>query len=223
MAKDLIRYDLLVQDALRGVVRKVLGNAAREGLQGEHHFYISFRTDRPGVRVSQRLREKYPQEMTIVLQHQFWDLGVTEHTFEVGLSFSGIPERLLVPFDALTGFFDPSVQFGLKFEVEEGERDEAPQTPPQDPQPEPARPLVPAVSKGTRSGPPMLAEAPPPAPAKLPAEEPAKAPPKPAPKRDRPAAAEASPKADAKTDTKSDAGAPSGAEVVSLDAFRKKN
>ncbi|MCJ2047620.1 SspB family protein [Methylobacterium sp. J-078] len=123
MADDLIRYDLLVQDALRGVVRKVLTDAAREGLAGEHHFYVSFRTEAPGVRMSQRLREKYPQDMTIVLQHQFWDLGVTEHTFEVGLSFSGVPERLLVPFDALTGFFDPSVQFGLKFDLSEGTED----------------------------------------------------------------------------------------------------
>ncbi|WP_204301544.1 ClpXP protease specificity-enhancing factor SspB, partial [Stenotrophomonas maltophilia] len=80
--------DLLVQDALRGVVRKVLTDAARDGLAGEHHFYVSFRTEAPGVRMSQRLREKYPQDMTIVLQHQFWDLTVNEHTFEVGLSFS---------------------------------------------------------------------------------------------------------------------------------------
>jgi len=120
MADDLIRYDLLVQDALRGVVRKVLTDAARDGLAGEHHFYVSFRTEAPGVRMSQRLREKYPQDMTIVLQHQFWDLSVNEHTFEVGLSFSGVPERLLVPFDALSGFFDPSVQFGLKFDLTEG-------------------------------------------------------------------------------------------------------
>ena len=119
MADDLIRYDLLVQEALRGVVRKVLTDAARDGLMGEHHFYVSFRTEAPGVRMSQALREKYPQDMTIVLQHQFWDLGVTEHAFEVGLSFSGVPERLLVPFDALTGFFDPSVQFGLKFDLNE--------------------------------------------------------------------------------------------------------
>ena len=121
--KDLIRYDLLVQDALKGVVRKVLIDA-KEGLPGEHHFYISFQTDFPGVRLSNRLREKYPQEMTIVLQHQFWDLNVTEHTFEVGLSFSGIPERLLIPFDALTGFFDPSVQFGLKFDSQDEDEDE---------------------------------------------------------------------------------------------------
>ncbi len=132
MAEDLIRYDLLVQEALRGVVRKVLTDAAREGLSGEHHFYVSFRTEAPGVRMSQRLREKYPEDMTIVLQHQFWDLGVTEHSFEVGLSFSGVPERLLVPFDALSGFFDPSVQFGLKFEHNDEvvpEQDEAPATP----------------------------------------------------------------------------------------------
>src|SRR5919199_3849894 len=121
MAKDHIRYDLLVQDALKGVVRKVLSDAAKDGLAGDHHFYVSFRTDFPGARVSQRLRDKYPQEMTVVLQHQFWDLGVTEHAFEVGLSFSGVPERLLVPFDAVTGFFDPSVQFGLKFEIQEDE------------------------------------------------------------------------------------------------------
>src|SRR5215211_6823173 len=117
MTKDLIRYDLLVQEALKGVVRKVLTDAGKDGVPGDHHFYVSFRTDFPGARLSSRLREKYPQEMTIVLQHQFWDLAVTEHTFEVGLSFSGVPERLLVPFDALTGFFDPSVQFGLKFEL----------------------------------------------------------------------------------------------------------
>ena len=117
MATDLIRYDLLVQNALRGVVRKVLTDAARDGVPGEHHYYVSFLTAAPGVRISARLREKYPDEMTIVLQHQFWDLGVTEHSFEVGLAFGGIPERLLVPFEAVTGFFDPSVQFALKFEA----------------------------------------------------------------------------------------------------------
>ncbi len=117
MPQDLIRYDLLVQDALKGVVRHVLLDAAANGLPGDHHFYISFRTDHPNVRISQRLRDKHPEEMTIVLQHQFWDLGITEHTFEVGLSFSGIPERLLVAFEALTGFWDPAVDFGLKFEL----------------------------------------------------------------------------------------------------------
>ena len=117
MSKDLIRYDLLVQDALKGVVRKVLGSAAKDGLPGDHHFYVSFRTDFPGVRLSPRLREKYPEDMTIVLQHQFWDLSITEQHLEVGLSFSGVPERLFIPLDAVTGFFDPSVQFGLKFEI----------------------------------------------------------------------------------------------------------
>jgi hypothetical protein len=128
MPTDLIRYDLLAQDALRGVVKRVLVDAAREGLPGDHHFYITFDTRAPGVRLSNRMREKYPQEMTVVLQHQFWDLVVTEHTFEVGLSFGGIPERLLIPFEAVKGFFDPSVQFGLQFEVagaEGGEQGEA--------------------------------------------------------------------------------------------------
>src|SRR5690606_26119558 len=133
--KDLIRYDLLVQDALKGVVRKVLIDAGRDGLPGEHHFYISFQTDFPGVRLSNRLREKYPQEMPIVLQHQFWDLNITEHTFEVGLSFSGVPERLLIPFDALTGFFDPSVQFGLKFDSQDDEEEEEFAEAPPAPQP----------------------------------------------------------------------------------------
>src|SRR5260370_14389381 len=90
-----------------------------EGLPGEHHYYVTFRTKSAGVRLSDRMRERYPDEMTIILQHQFWDLSVSDHAFEVGLSFSGVPERLLVPFDSLTGFFDPSVQFGLKFEVQE--------------------------------------------------------------------------------------------------------
>lgn len=117
MPTDLIRYDLLAQDALRGVVRRVLVDAARDGLPGDHHFYITFDTRAPGVRLSNRMREKYPLEMTVVMQHQYWDLIVTEHSFEVGLSFGGIPERLLVPFDSVKGFFDPSVQFGLQFEV----------------------------------------------------------------------------------------------------------
>jgi len=118
MSDDHIRYDVLVQEALRGVVRKVVGEVVRTGLPGEHHFYIAFDTNAPGVRISTRLREQYPDEMTVVLQHQYWDLSVTEHTFEVGLSFGGIPERLLIPFSAIKGFFDPSVQFGLQFEVD---------------------------------------------------------------------------------------------------------
>lgn len=118
MSDDHIRYDVLVQEALRGVVRKVIGEVVRTGLPGDHHFYIAFDTTAPGVRISSRIREQYPEEMTVVLQHQFWDLIVTEHTFEVGLSFGGIPERLLIPFSAIKGFFDPSVQFGLQFEVD---------------------------------------------------------------------------------------------------------
>lgn len=119
---DHIRYDVLTQQALRGVVRTVLADAAKKGLPGEHHFYITFDTQAPGVRISERLLAQYPEEMTIILQHQFWDLTVGDHDFEVGLSFGGIPEKLTVPFEAISGFFDPSVQFGLQFEeVTEGE------------------------------------------------------------------------------------------------------
>jgi hypothetical protein len=124
MATDLIRYDLQVQDALRGVVRKVLADTARDGLPGEHHFYITFRTHGPGVKLSQRLRDQYPEEMTIILQYQFWDLHVDETGFEVGLHFKNVPERLYVPYDAISGFYDPSVQFGLKFEAQTEEDDE---------------------------------------------------------------------------------------------------
>jgi hypothetical protein len=195
--KDLIRYDLLVQDALKGVVRRLLTDAAKEGLPGEHHFFISFRTDYPGVRIAQRLRDKYPQEMTIALQHQFWDLRVTEHAFEVGLSFSGIPERLLIPFDALTKFVDPSVQFGLRFVLEDDEEQEAGGAPPSsapDPGPapvelKPAKPVVPVTAKSAA-----------PKPQKTTGEKP------PAAEAGKPA-----PEKDGK------------AEVVSLDAFRKKN
>ncbi|GJE61002.1 SspB family protein [Methylobacterium trifolii] len=208
MADDLIRYDLLVQEALRGVVRKVLTDAAREGLAGEHHFYVSFRTEAPGVRMSQALREKYPQDMTIVLQHQFWDLGVTEHSFEVGLSFSGVPERLLVPFDALSGFFDPSVQFGLKFDLtdpsEVTEPDAAPVSLKAGPRGAASEPTE-IKPKGTGlaaigSGVPKVL----PAPA---AQNGAKAE---EPKAPRPA-------------KKDGEGEETGAEVVSLDAFRKKS
>jgi hypothetical protein len=117
MAEDLIRYDILAQDALRGVLRKVLSEVSRTGLPGEHHFYISFATRASGVRISSRLLSQYPEDMTIVLQHQYWDLTVTEQAFEVGLSFNGVSERLLVPFTAVKGFLDPSVQFGLQFET----------------------------------------------------------------------------------------------------------
>lgn len=116
MAEDHIRYDILAQEALRGVVRKVLAEVSKTGLPGDHHFFISFVTHAPGVRLSQRLLEQYDKEMTIVLQNQFWDLKVSETAFEVGLSFDGHPETLVVPFSAIKGFFDPSVQFGLQFD-----------------------------------------------------------------------------------------------------------
>ncbi len=117
MTIDHIRYDILTQDALRGVVRTVLEDAARNGLPGEHHFYVAFDTRADGVKLSQRMRAQYPEEMTVVLQHQFWDLVVTEDHFEVGLSFGGVPERVLVPFAAIKSFVDPSVQFGVQFEL----------------------------------------------------------------------------------------------------------
>jgi len=192
MSTDLIRYDLLVQEALKGVVRRVLTDAVKDGLPGEHHFYISFRTDKAGVRLSSRLRERYPEDMTIVLQHQFSGLTVNDQAFEVSLSFSGVPERLRVPFDALTGFFDPSVQFGLKFEIAEeapasAEAPAIPSLPSPVPQlgarrkPEPAKPVDAA---------PALAEA----------------------EADK--AAPAAEPQDAAAET---------AQVVSLDAFRKKS
>jgi len=115
MAVDYIRYDILTQEAMRGVVRTVLRDAAAKGLPGEHHFFVSFDTRDAGVKLSPRLRAQYPEEMTIVLQHQFWDLTVSDDQFEVGLSFNGIPERLTVPFAAIKGFADPSVKFGLRF------------------------------------------------------------------------------------------------------------
>jgi hypothetical protein len=120
MATDHIRYDILAQAALRGVVRTVLADAAIKGLPGEHHFKITFNTAAPGVRLSDRIRARYPQDMTIVLQHQFWDLAVTDATFEVGLSFGGVPERITVPFEAVTAFLDPAVQFGFQFETIDG-------------------------------------------------------------------------------------------------------
>jgi hypothetical protein len=117
MATDHIRYDVLARDALRGVLRRVLVDAAAHGLPGEHHFYITFASKAPGVKLSARLLAQYPEEMTIILQHQFWDLTVTDDRFEVGLSFGGIPERLVVPFAAIKSFLDPSVKFGLQFET----------------------------------------------------------------------------------------------------------
>src|SRR5688572_18887570 len=142
MAVDHIRYDILVQDALRGVVRQVLTDAAKKGLPGEHHFFITFDTQAAGVRLSARMREQYPEEMTIVLQHQFWDLKVTEDNFEVGLSFGGVPETLLIPFEAIKSFFDPSIQFSLQFEtIAEGDQQNPVPAKPDKPK---AKPRLPA-------------------------------------------------------------------------------
>jgi hypothetical protein len=225
MSVDHIRYDLLTQQALRAVVRRVLSDVAKGGtLPGEHHFYVTFDTRAPGVRLSARMREQYPEEMTIVLQHQFWDLAVTEAHFEVGLSFNGISEKLHVPLEAIKGFFDPSVQFGLQFEtVTDGPREipAAAEKPAEAPKPgkprrkpaiaEPEAPAAIGPATPVRLEPaktePAKAE---PAKAESAKTEPAKAEPKPEPKA-APAAEQPEP------DKPS-----GGAEVVRLDRFRKK-
>jgi hypothetical protein len=166
---DQIRYDLLTQKALRGVVRTVLAEAAKKGLPGDHHFYIGFDTQAPGVKLSDRLRTQYPEQMTIILQHQYWDMAVSDTGFEVGLSFGGIPEKLAVPFEAINSFFDPSVQFGLQFEeIGEG----------QDPRTAPANVQDKAADKKPRAQRPQAAA--PPAPAAVSAEPPPAKEPKPA-------------------------------------------
>ncbi len=207
MAEDFIRYDILTQDALRGVVRKVLAEAAKTGLPGEHHFYVSFDTTAPGVRISSRLLAQYPEEITIVIQHQFWDLKVSEHSFEIELSFDGTSERLLVPFNALKGFLDPSVKFGLQFQKADGEgQQQAPA--------EPAGSGVAPAPAAAQDGDADVAPAPAPAPAK-------------------PTAVEGQTQARPEPDTGRADGQPVDgdgdededvreAEVVSLDAFRKK-
>lgn len=115
-AEPHIDYEALAQGAMRAVVRTVLSRVAKTGLPGEHHFYIAFNTKAPGVSLSPRLKERYPEEMTVVLQHRFWDLIVSDDRFEVHLTFDSIPERLVVPFTAIKVFFDPSVPYGLQFE-----------------------------------------------------------------------------------------------------------
>ncbi len=118
MSNEGLRYDRMVEDALRSVVRKALIEVAEHGLPGNHHFYITFRTDHKDAEIPAVLRERYPGEMTIVLQHQFWGLEIDEDRFCVTLSFSDVPHRLVVPFAAVTAFADPSVRFGLQFDVE---------------------------------------------------------------------------------------------------------
>ena len=199
MPVDHIRYDILVQEALRGMVRNVLADTAKGGLGGDHHFFVTFDTTAEGVKLSDRLRERYPEEMTIVLQHQFWDLKVTDELFEVGLSFGGVAERLVVPLVAIKAFADPSVQFTLQFETlaEAGEEaeDEAESS-------EAVKPKAPAAKKGAN----QQEAAKEPARTSVPASPPPEAP--------RTEAGAAKP--DAGPDKSG------GAEVVRLDRFRKK-
>lgn len=126
--EPLIDYEALTQNAMRSVVQAVLARTAASGLPGDHHFYISFDTQAENVAISKRLREKYPQEMTIVLQHRFWDLHVFDDRFEVKLTFDGIPERLVIPYRAIKVFFDPSVRYGLQFEEPDFNSDTIDQT-----------------------------------------------------------------------------------------------
>jgi uncharacterized protein len=118
---DPLNYKLMTEDALRGVVRQALTIAGQRGLAGQHHFYLTFRTTHPGVQMPDHLRERHPEEMTIVLQHQFWGLDISPELFSVTLSFNGQHERLTVPFLAISAFVDPSEQFGLQFSVAEAE------------------------------------------------------------------------------------------------------
>jgi len=204
MSVDHIRYDLLTQQALRAVVRRVLADVAKVGsLPGEHHFYVTFDTRAPGVRLSARMREQYPEEMTVVLQHQFWDLAVSDTQFEVALSFNGVSEKLVVPFEAIKGFFDPSVQFGLQFEPQgDAAKAEAPA----------GKPAVAAVVEEKAGKPRRKSATEEDAPAAVGPAEPAK-----------PAAQKKAPLAVVAKDEKPEPDKPNGgAEVVRLDRFRKK-
>ena len=208
---DQIRYDLLTQQALRGVVRSVLADTAKKGLPGDHHFFITFDTQADGVRMSDRLRGQYPAEMTVILQHQFWDLSVSDQAFDVGLSFGGITERLSIPFDAIKAFVDPSVQFGLQFEeVTDGHDQQAAN--PHDKAKEKAGPKA-GASSGAKRGPSAL-------PGLVPDKPVSKLPEKPAaklPEKSAALTAVPEPEGDPKPDKPS-----GGGEVVRLDRFRKK-
>ncbi len=166
MATDLIRYDLLVQDALRTVVRKVLADTARAGLIGEHHFNIAFKTQAPGVVAPPAIKQRFPDEMSIILQHEFWDLVVREDAFEVSLNFARKPERLTVPFDSITGFTDPSVPFGFKLEPRVSEPASRPPAAVEQKEPAPARapvkpaPVKPPAQPAPAAKPPQSAEKP---------------------------------------------------------------
>lgn len=151
MDTERIDYHAYIQDALREVVRRVLLQVAEHGLPGDHYFYIGFRTGDPGVQVPKSLRDRFPDEMTIVLQHQFWDLFVEPDGFSVTLSFNTSRQRLVVPFTALTAFADPSAEFALRFEQQ-------PPSPAEEtaPEPQPEKPSGPfsGPSPGPSSGPP---------------------------------------------------------------------
>ncbi|WP_380782169.1 SspB family protein [Sphingomonas sp. R86520] len=121
---SLIPYDEIVQEALRAVVGRVLGSVAEAGgLPGEHHFYITFKTQAPGVDIPKRLIERFPDEMTIVMQNRYWDLVVDDERFSIGLSFNQVPSKLVIPYSAITGFQDPAVSFELRFQAQEGAED----------------------------------------------------------------------------------------------------
>ncbi len=143
MSWDSIDYPKIVQDALRDAVRRLLELAAEHGLPGEHHFFIAFRTQHPGVQVPPFLRDQYPEEMTIIIQHQYWNLEVTPEDFSVMLSFNASRYRLVVPFAALTAFFDPVAQFALRFEPDPGAAAA---------EPVPVAPVTPAAQGPGRSG-----------------------------------------------------------------------
>ena len=130
MTEDYLNYPALIDNAMRTMVRDVMRRVQSEGLPGEHHFYISYDTQHPGVRMSEQLRSKYPRDITIVMQHQFWDFKVEDAQFHVTLSFGGAPEKLTVPFAAHTAFADPSIKFGLQFQALASGHSAPPEGPP---------------------------------------------------------------------------------------------
>jgi hypothetical protein len=152
--KDLFRYDKMVERALRGVVREALARAAASGLPGTHHFYITFQTKHPGTKLPASLASQYPEDMTIVLEHQFWDLEVDEDHFAVTLSFQSRPERLTVPFEAITAFTDPSCKFGLQFQANDSGTASATtgETPAKPAKPDAKKDKEPAADKAPKSG-----------------------------------------------------------------------
>lgn len=190
--EDLIRYDILTQEALRSVIKKVLEEVMNCGLPGEHHFFITFDTNHSGVRLSKRMKERYPEDMTIVIQHTYWDLEVNENGFKIDLSFDDIRERLKIPYDSIKGFFDPWVKFGLQFEAVHGEEEASPEHLP--------------VKSSPRELSVVETE-------EKPVKIPTKKKPRAKKKTKEKATEEAAPSAEETTE---------GAQVVSLDSFRKK-